>query len=550
MTGGYMPEYGRTSGGAISAITKSGGNEFHGSVWGTYTPGSLTGPADTVQGATPDHPGAARPGELRRLRRHHRRLHHQGQALVLRRHPVRGPALHLQPLVQPADQRAPSSRSPTRSSGASPTRRPSTTSASSPTSSQPRPPAEPDRHRHAHQGRWPRRGDHPQPLHQPRPRSTPPCSPSARTTPRPPRSSFNALDITAELNSSFIEKRLLLDIRARGAHAAGLVPPRRRQRPRRHRQPGRPGRVPQVRSPAGVPTPVYQLDTSVPASVTQACTEPGATCNVVRYFTGGPGGLLETAELQQLPGASGADLPGHLARPPRAQGRLRRADRHLRPRRDLQRRGGPTAAAWTSAGPGHGLRLPALHLSHRAGHHQRHAAGPDRDQVDHHRRLRPGQLEHRGQGHAEHRPPLRRLALQGQDGQTRISLGDQWSPRIGVVWDPTQQGRSKIFANYGRYYENIPLDISDRALSSSQPVGVRRPRLQSRSKCIGRAATPTRLNGGSALINGFTEVPNRKWNVTGPPYPSYVDPNLKSPSNDEIVAGRRVRGHPQRPRSA
>src|SRR5262249_33321282 len=43
--------------------------------------------------------------------------------------------------------------------------------------------------------------------------------------------------------------------------------------------------------------------------------------------------------------------------------------------------------------------------------------------------------------------------LQGSDGVTRISLKDQWSPRIGLVYDPTQQGRSKIFANYGRYYE-------------------------------------------------------------------------------------------------
>ena len=44
ITGGYMPEYGRTTGGAISAVTKSGGNEFHGSVCGTWTPGGLTGP--------------------------------------------------------------------------------------------------------------------------------------------------------------------------------------------------------------------------------------------------------------------------------------------------------------------------------------------------------------------------------------------------------------------------------------------------------------------------------------------------------------------------
>ncbi|HEY1416308.1 MAG TPA: TonB-dependent receptor, partial [Myxococcaceae bacterium] len=45
ITGGYMPEYGRTLGGALSAVTKSGGNEFHGSVWGNFTPGALAGSA-------------------------------------------------------------------------------------------------------------------------------------------------------------------------------------------------------------------------------------------------------------------------------------------------------------------------------------------------------------------------------------------------------------------------------------------------------------------------------------------------------------------------
>ena len=34
-----------------------------------------------------------------------------------------------------------------------------------------------------------------------------------------------------------------------------------------------------------------------------------------------------------------------------------------------------------------------------------------------------------------------------------------------MVWDPTQAGRSKIYANYGRYYEQIPLDIADRELT-------------------------------------------------------------------------------------
>src|SRR5262249_34572411 len=65
------------------------------------------------------------------------------------------------------------------------------------------------------------------------------------------------------------------------------------------------------------------------------------------------------------------------------------------------------------------------------------------------------------------------LTLQGSDGITRISLHDQWSPRVGVVWDPTQQGRSKIYANYGRYYENIPLDIVSRSSSpQTQILGI------------------------------------------------------------------------------
>jgi len=48
ITGGYMPEYGRSTGGTISATTKSGGNEFHGSFFGTLTPGALEGPSTNI----------------------------------------------------------------------------------------------------------------------------------------------------------------------------------------------------------------------------------------------------------------------------------------------------------------------------------------------------------------------------------------------------------------------------------------------------------------------------------------------------------------------
>jgi hypothetical protein len=42
-------------------------------------------------------------------------------------------------------------------------------------------------------------------------------------------------------------------------------------------------------------------------------------------------------------------------------------------------------------------------------------------------------------------------------------LDDLIAPRIGFIFDPTQQGKSKIFGHWGRFYENIPMDINVRS---------------------------------------------------------------------------------------
>jgi hypothetical protein len=51
ITSGYMPQYGRATGGILRARTRSGSNEFHGSVYSTVTPGLLEGTRAQVQGA-------------------------------------------------------------------------------------------------------------------------------------------------------------------------------------------------------------------------------------------------------------------------------------------------------------------------------------------------------------------------------------------------------------------------------------------------------------------------------------------------------------------
>ena len=49
--GSFMPEYGYSSAGIINTVTKSGGNEFHGSIWGNITPGFFTPSTPAISNA-------------------------------------------------------------------------------------------------------------------------------------------------------------------------------------------------------------------------------------------------------------------------------------------------------------------------------------------------------------------------------------------------------------------------------------------------------------------------------------------------------------------
>jgi len=534
VTGGYMPEYGRTSGGAISAITKSGGNEFHGSVWGTYTPGGLTGPASTVQGATPIIQGKRDLGNfgdfgatvggyiIKDKLWFFAGIQFSAQRYIYSRSFNRLFNGVLQPIANSEQRRFGDEQSINYIGKLTylinSDNRLSLTVSGTPT-----------------------KGGGPGEV-----------TIRNRSTNRTPfnatlltlgtynsgatESSFNSMDIAAELNSSFVDKRLLLDVKL-GVHLQrDSFLPADGSTLDDINNPAVLAGVPQVRSPAGVPTPVYQLDTSVPSSVTQACSEAGASCNVVRYFTGGPGGLLETLDFNSYQARVVltylVSWLGHHVLKAGFDGQINNYTH------DETYSGGAVYRSGLDLGGPPGSVYDYRRFTYLTGV----------DTISDTPRVQTATKSTIVGGFVQDSWSIADkvtlnigirwdgLTLQGQDGLTRISLGDQISPRVGVVWDPTQQGRSKIFVNYGRYYEYIPLDISDRALSSSQPaasaVHLCNPLVVGRQGCDANT-----LNGGSALINGFTQVPNRQWNVTGPPYPSYVDPALKSPSNDEIVAG-------------
>jgi len=44
-------------------------------------------------------------------------------------------------------------------------------------------------------------------------------------------------------------------------------------------------------------------------------------------------------------------------------------------------------------------------------------------------------------------------------GVTQIDLKKDYAPRLGFVWDPSGANHSKVFGSFGRYYEEIPMDL-------------------------------------------------------------------------------------------
>ncbi|APR77795.1 Trehalose synthase [Minicystis rosea] len=132
--------------------------------------------------------------------------------------------------------------------------------------------------------------------------------------------------------------------------------------------------------------------------------------------------------------------------------------------------------------------------------------------------------------------------INGADGKLGLALPNQWSPRVGVIYDFTQQGRSKLFANFARYYEGVPLDMADRSFPSEPSVYAR----HGADVCdpANTGSTSPNLAGcgrkdAGALRPGYwttTNNPTQFWNRGGSSK-TPVDPDIAPQSSDEFVVG-------------
>ena len=97
-----------------------------------------------------------------------------------------------------------------------------------------------------------------------------------------------------------------------------------------------------------------------------------------------------------------------------------------------------------------------------------------------------------------------------------------WAPRIGAIFDPFAEGRTKVFGHWGRYFAKIPNDLAARALSADAGV--------TRADYFDAALT-------RPVPNGVTALGTEDHFLTAGLSAADFDPDSKATYSDEWLVG-------------
>ncbi|MEP6802763.1 MAG: TonB-dependent receptor [Acidobacteriota bacterium] len=104
------------------------------------------------------------------------------------------------------------------------------------------------------------------------------------------------------------------------------------------------------------------------------------------------------------------------------------------------------------------------------------------------------------------------------NGETAFKLKNEWAPRAGLVWDFVGDGSSKLYASAGRFFYAIPTDLNARVFTANTQV-----RNYNYSATDLSTQDPTAPRKRLIQVGSFDGEP--------------VDPNLKAPYQDEYTLG-------------
>jgi outer membrane receptor protein involved in Fe transport len=126
-------------------------------------------------------------------------------------------------------------------------------------------------------------------------------------------------------------------------------------------------------------------------------------------------------------------------------------------------------------------------------------------------------------------------------GTNAMTLTGNLAPRIGLLYDWTKEGRSKIYAHWGRFYESVPMDINDRSFggevfyqqyfNTTTQYG---PGKQCGSATAGHAAAIGGPDGLGCMANtAAVGDAERLIGASG----ELIAPGIQSQYMDEVIAG-------------
>jgi hypothetical protein len=87
-------------------------------------------------------------------------------------------------------------------------------------------------------------------------------------------------------------------------------------------------------------------------------------------------------------------------------------------------------------------------------------------------------------------------------GTKVIDLKKDFAPRLGFTWDPRSDGKSRVYGSYGRYYEQIPMDLVIRSFMQERQAQIFNYSPTSTAPDAGAEAD---LGRESNIKGGFTE---------------------------------------------
>jgi hypothetical protein len=113
-----------------------------------------------------------------------------------------------------------------------------------------------------------------------------------------------------------------------------------------------------------------------------------------------------------------------------------------------------------------------------------------------------------------------------------FELKNQLAPRLGAIFDPTQEGRAKLFAHWGRFYETVPMDINVRAFGGEI---INFDRATTRNSATAMASCPEALNTFEQSVLDNCRIATKARTQFGGF--SYVAPGLEGQYLDELILG-------------